>query len=110
MKGIICLWSGAIVDIPAGWGLCDGTQGTPNLKDRFVIGAGSVFSPGASGGGSNHVHSFTSSSHNHSIPGGTQIQSGGGYSNATGNNTVSGTTDSNGTLPPFYALAFIMKL
>lgn len=45
MKGIICLWGGAIVDIPAGWHLCDGTNGTPDLRDRFVIGAGSTYNP-----------------------------------------------------------------
>lgn len=40
MKGLICLWSGAIVDIPAGWSLCDGGGGRPDLRDKFVIGAG----------------------------------------------------------------------
>lgn len=45
MKNIICLWSGAVVDIPAGWALCDGNNGTPNLTDKFVIGAGSTYSP-----------------------------------------------------------------
>jgi len=45
MKGIICLWGGAIVDIPAGWHLCDGNAGTPDLRDKFVIGAGSSYSP-----------------------------------------------------------------
>lgn len=45
MKGIIVLWSGAIVDIPSGWHLCDGTQGTPDLRDMFVIGAGDTFAP-----------------------------------------------------------------
>lgn len=45
MKGIVVLWGGAIVDIPAGWGLCDGTGGKPDLRDRFIIGAGSTYSP-----------------------------------------------------------------
>lgn len=45
MKGIIVLWGGAIVDIPAGWALCDGLNGRPDLRDRFVIGAGTSFSP-----------------------------------------------------------------
>lgn len=44
--GFIGLWSGSVVDIGvgalAGWALCDGTNGTPNLKDRFVMGAGNV--------------------------------------------------------------------
>lgn len=47
MKGIIVLWGGAIVDIPAGWGLCDGLNGKPDLQDRFVLGAGATYSPDA---------------------------------------------------------------
>ncbi|MBA7678649.1 hypothetical protein ES703_86927 [subsurface metagenome] len=47
MQNIIVLWSGAIVDIPAGWALCDGNNGTPDLRDCFVIGAGSIFAPDA---------------------------------------------------------------
>lgn len=45
MKGIIVLWAGAIADIPAGWSLCDGTGGRPDLRDKFVIGAGSTYNP-----------------------------------------------------------------
>lgn len=45
MKGLICLWSGAIVDIPAGWYLCDGTNGRPDLRDCFVVGAGLTYNP-----------------------------------------------------------------
>lgn len=48
MKGIVCLWSGAIVDIPAGWQLCDGTNGTPDLRDKFIIGAGDTYAVDAS--------------------------------------------------------------
>jgi len=45
MKGIIVLWGGAIVDIPAGWALCDGNSGRPDLQDKFVIGAGNAYAP-----------------------------------------------------------------
>lgn len=38
-KGLIAMWSGLISEIPSGWALCDGTNGTPNLKDRFIMGA-----------------------------------------------------------------------
>lgn len=38
-KGLISMWSGLISDIPDGWVLCDGNNGTPNLKDRFIMGA-----------------------------------------------------------------------
>lgn len=48
--GGIIMWSGAIIAIPSGWALCDGTSGTPNLRDRFVVGAGSAYAVGATGG------------------------------------------------------------
>jgi len=38
-KGAIVMWSGKISDIPEGWALCDGTNGTPDLRDRFIVGA-----------------------------------------------------------------------
>ena len=41
-RGII-MWSGTAADIPTGWALCDGTNGTPNLTDRFVLGAGKAY-------------------------------------------------------------------
>lgn len=37
--GAIIMWSGKVADIPTGWRLCDGNNGTPNLKDRFIMGA-----------------------------------------------------------------------
>jgi hypothetical protein len=48
--GGIILWSGSVAAIPATWQLCDGTNGTPNLRDRFVVGAGSAYAVGATGG------------------------------------------------------------
>lgn len=45
MQGIIVLWWGAIVDIPAGWALCDGAGGRPDLRDKFIIGAGDNYNP-----------------------------------------------------------------
>ena len=48
--GVIVLWSGASNAIPSGWYLCNGQNGTPNLQDRFIVGAGSGYSVGATGG------------------------------------------------------------
>ena len=48
--GFIGMWSGSASTIPTGWALCDGTNGTPNLTDRFVLGAGKAYQPGATGG------------------------------------------------------------
>lgn len=49
--GIILMWSGSAATIPTGWALCNGSNGTPNLTDRFIIGAGATYTPGSSGGG-----------------------------------------------------------
>lgn len=38
-QGLICMWSGSIYNIPGGWQLCDGQNGTPDLRSRFIIGA-----------------------------------------------------------------------
>jgi hypothetical protein len=56
--GAIALWSGAPGDVPAGWGLCDGTRGTPDLRDLFVVGSGSVFPHGGSDRAPTHIHSL----------------------------------------------------
>ncbi len=48
MKNIICIWYGDIVDIPSGWFLCDGNNGTPDLQNCLVIGAGDTYAPGDS--------------------------------------------------------------
>ena len=50
ITGMIMLWSGSIASIPSGWALCDGTSGTPNLRDRFIVGAGSTYAVNATGG------------------------------------------------------------
>lgn len=49
-KGIICMWSGLLEDIPSGWHLCDGNDGTPDLRNRFIVGTGSKYGVGDTGG------------------------------------------------------------
>lgn len=49
-RGIITMWSGATNAVPSGWALCDGNNGTPNLKDRFIVGAGQSYDVGNTGG------------------------------------------------------------
>ena len=65
-SGFIGLWSGAANAIPSGWYLCNGSNGTPDLRNRFVVGAGSSYNVGATGG-SNSVTLTTSQipSHTH---------------------------------------------
>jgi hypothetical protein len=48
--GGIIIWSGSIAAIPATWQLCNGTNGTPDLRDRFIVGAGTTYAVGATGG------------------------------------------------------------
>ena len=53
--GTIVLWSGTTSNIPTGWVLCNGSNGTPDLRDRFIVGAGSTYSVGATGGEASHT-------------------------------------------------------
>lgn len=55
--GVIVMWSGAANAIPSGWALCNGSNGTPDLRNRFIVGAGDTYAVGASGGASTHSHS-----------------------------------------------------
>ena len=48
--GCIMFWSGSTEDIPEGWVLCDGNNGTPDLRNRFVVGAGGDYAVGDTGG------------------------------------------------------------
>jgi len=107
--GGIILWSGAIVDIPGGFVFCDGNNGTPDLRNSFVPGAGDTYNPGDTGGTDSHTHS-SNSTHEHTINPGANMASGGGYGEQTGPPISPGNTGSAGTLPPFYALAYIMKV
>ena len=62
--GGIIIWSGSAAAIPASWLLCNGTSGTPDLRDRFVVGAGSTYAVGATGGSADAVvvsHTHTGS-------------------------------------------------
>lgn len=131
--GAVILWSGSVGSIPTGYALCDGTAGTPNLRDKFVVGAGSTYAVGATGGSKDavvvaHTHTATSTDagHTHNL---TQHQSTGGgdsAASAQNNNNVTATTTTgfanitttvnsagvsgtNANLPPYYALCYIMK-
>ena len=54
--GIIALWHGLLAAIPTGWILCDGLNGTPDLRDRFIKGAAPGAEPGDTGGSATHTH------------------------------------------------------
>ncbi|MAD25804.1 MAG: hypothetical protein CMO44_16715 [Verrucomicrobiales bacterium] len=76
--GSIMMWSGAIADIPTGWQLCDGSGNSPDLRDRFVIGSGSTYPVGDTGG-----------SKDSSLPSHSHTWSGSGTSNGTTNSQLS---------------------
>jgi len=63
--GTIAIWSGTISNIPAGWLLCDGSNGTPDLRGRFLEGAAVGASPGAMGGADSHSHTELSAGDAH---------------------------------------------
>lgn len=130
VSGMIMLWSGSIVSIPTGWLICDGTNSTPDLRDRFVVGAGTTYAVNATGGSANavvpsHTHTATDSGHTHGYnesnggglsfdgPGGGTWRALSAATTATGvaNITVSttGVSPTNANLPPYLALAYIMK-
>lgn len=63
-SGGIIMWSGSVASIPSGWLLCNGSSGTPDLRDRFVVGAGSTYAVGATGGTADavvvaHTHTYS---------------------------------------------------
>lgn len=182
-RGVVTMWSGSANAVPLGWALCNGTNGTPDLRDRFVVGAGGAYTSGDTGGqdtvtltaaqmpththtgpshdhgvgtlalgndshshtansagshnhddkgssiilnaptqqniasGSNHhtsgaadtgsngahTHSTTTDTHSHSISGKTAAA-------GTGNTGSAGSGQSHENRPPYFALAFIMKV
>ena len=114
--GTIAMWSGAANAIPTGWTVCDGTNGTPDLRDRFVVGAGTLYSVDATGGSADAVvveHSHTTNiDGGHVIPGngGSSFPYGGAgtYSSTIFSMDDEGVSGTNANLPPYYALCYIM--
>ena len=130
------IWSGATNNIPTGWQLCNGTNGSPDLRDKFVVGAGSTYSVDATGGSTTDTVNISgsdtvniSASDNVTISGttGTVQQTGGSaytsmYSQANHTHSFSGSatvnitasdtvnisgSDTVNTVPPYYALCYI---
>ena len=133
--GGIILWSGTIANIPANWHLCDGTNGTPNLQDNFVIGAGNSYAVNATGGNANHSHTtppltvpgltFSGSTDAAGSSNETQYAAVNGccgnecstpghshaYTGTTGTGSIAAnSTGAASSLPPYYALAYIMRI
>jgi hypothetical protein len=135
VAGMIMLWSGSAASIPTGWLLCDGTNSTPNLRDKFVVGAGSTYAVGATGGSADaitvshtHTATVTDPSHSHTSPYNKTVLAGTGGSDIGGESrsavawsvnaattgitvgiSTTGSSGTNANLPPYYALCYIMK-
>ena len=137
--GLIAIWSGSIGSIPSGWVLCDGTNSTPDLRNSFILGAGNSYSVGQTGGSTDaivvsHTHTATSTvtdpGHIHAVTsyynGASIANQASSYANqnsasnfntqsaVTGitvatSNTTTGVSGTGANLPPYYALAYIMK-
>jgi len=143
-SGMIVLWSGSTGSIPSGWVLCNGSNSTPDLRNRFVVGAGDTYSVDATGGSADatlvsHTHTATSSvtdpGHNHLSAQGvefpvygtrgainTKVGPDGARADGQAHNetkttgisvstslSTAGSSATNANLPPYYALAYIMK-
>lgn len=134
--GMISIWYGSIGSVPTGWYLCDGANGTPDLRNRFIVGAGSTYSVAATGGSADaivvtHTHTATSTvtdpGHAHGIGGSLSLPTTANQAYPAGNNATpqsatattgitvattnasAGVSGTNANLPPYYALAYIMK-
>src|SRR5690625_1037502 len=89
-SGVITMWSGSLTSIPTGWALCDGQNGTPDLRDRFIGGAGGEYNIGDTGG-EKEVVVATSQMPSHSHGRGTLSTSSAG-SHSHGSGTLSTST------------------
>lgn len=132
--GMIMIWSGSVGSIPSGWVLCNGSNSTPDLRDKFVIGAGSSYAVNGTGGSKDavvvshtHTATVTDPGHNHTYNTYGQLNVGTGSgtdvfaipvtsantgSKVTGisvSNSTEGVSGNNANLPPYYALCYIMK-
>ena len=115
VSGMIIAWSGSEASIPTGFVLCDGNNNTPDLRDRFIIGAGNNYNVDATGGSKDavlvsHFHTtenFVGRS-NYAEPRNFGVGTDGNL-NSTGNTDTKGESGTDKNLPPYHALCYIMK-
>ena len=117
--GAIILWSGASNAIPTGFVLCDGNNGTPDLRDRFIVGAGSTYSKGDTGGANSVTLTVDQiPPHSHIYQNQVAITNANDRPWPASNNdcrlddadtSSTGGGQSHENRPPYYALFYIMK-
>jgi hypothetical protein len=107
--GTIVAWWARDGHIPAGWAICDGSNGTPNLRGRFVRGTGNIADNGKDGGQTEHVHGGTAGPDLTTLgwSQGKNFQMGG---NNTFNHSHPVSTTSASNLPPYTDIVYIMRL
>lgn len=123
-QGAIIMWNGSVAALPNGWQLCDGTASTPDLRDRFIVGAGSTYSVGSTGGAAevaltvdqlpSHTHSYTDKFTDGNRDSGSHAWDATSDKNPryVSENKMTGAIGGNQpheNRPPFYALALICK-
>lgn len=129
-SGLIAIWKGSTSTIPDGWVLCDGQNGTPDLQDKFILGAGNSYGVGNTGGEETHRLTVNEMpSHTHDTSGSSATFSlglrNGGKNSVTANRSdiiqseidvnlsldlgYSGGSSAHNNMPPYYALCYIMK-
>jgi microcystin-dependent protein len=119
--GSIMMWSGSVASIPSNWAICDGNNGTPNLKDRFVVGAGAAYAVNDTGGAATHVLTVNEMpAHDHTggafwpsstNPRAEQNQQANpeDYTHFANTGSAGGGAAHN-NMPPYLALAYIMRI
>lgn len=128
-SGLIAIWKGSTTTIPSGWVLCNGQNGTPDLRDKFVLGAGNNYTVGDTGGEKehaltidempNHTHSVTASFTASRLGYGSNDyvkyannSTDGSWDNVSLNNISIDSTGggkAHNNMPPYYALCYVMK-
>ena len=103
----IKMWGGYISQIPSGWGLCDGQGGRPDMKNMFVKGVGTGEEPGVVGGSLTHTHGVQPLSTDQAS---ASIKRGTAVAEAVGSHPHTITIPVANHEPPFYKVAFIIKL
>ena len=136
--GGIIMWSGSVGNVPSGWSICDGSNSTPDLRGRFIVGAGGAYNVAAKGGAAtvtltqaqtplkNHSHAFSyedrfdtdkNIGNRYSYESGDWEEAGDGawgrnyrIMNSTTSNAGNSSATPHENRPPYYALAFIMRV
>ena len=115
------LWYGSVASIPSGWVLCDGNNSTPDLRNRFVVGAGTGgnYSPGDTGGANSvtltvaqipaHTHTYERTDVGINVNDRPWPASNNDCDMTTQNTSQTGGGQSHENRPPYYALCYIMK-